>query len=116
MRAQAAHRDANQPPWLRLLAPASWLSGRLSFSRKFLLVGAVMLLALGLLSWPLLRKAGLDAQSAELERQGLAALSRQAGVLNSLVRQRGTLGEGQLPHAADVAPELQALLGWAAAP
>ncbi|MFY8119434.1 MAG: ATP-binding SpoIIE family protein phosphatase [Roseateles sp.] len=116
MRAQAAHRDANQPPWLRLLAPASWLSGRLSFSRKFLLVGAVMLLALGLLSWPLLRKAGLEAQSAELERQGLAALSRQAGVLNSLVRQRGTLGEGQLPHAADVDPELQALLDWAAAP
>lgn len=116
MRAQAAHRDANQPPWLRLLAPASWLSGRLSFSRKFLLVGAVMLLALGLLSWPLLRKAGLEAQSAELERQGLAALSQQASVLYSLVRQRGTLGEAPLPPAADAAPELQALLGWAAAP
>lgn len=116
MRAQAAHSDANQPPWLRLLAPASWLSGRLSFSRKFLLVGAVMLLALGLLSWPLLRKAGLEAQSAELERQGLAALSQQASVLYSLVRQRGTLGEGPLPPAADAAPELQALLGWAAAP
>lgn len=116
MRAQAAHSDANQPPWLRLLAPAGWLSGRLSFSRKFLLVGAVMLLALGLLSWPLLRKAGLEAQSAELERQGLAALSHQASVLYSLVRQRGTLGEGPLPQGADAAPELQALLGWAAAP
>lgn len=116
MRAQAAHSDANQPPWLRLLAPAGWLSGRLSFSRKFLLVGAVMLLALGLLSWPLLRKAGLEAQSAELERHGLAALSHQASVLYSLVRQRGTLGEGPLPQGADAAPELQALLGWAAAP
>nr|WP_295083266.1 SpoIIE family protein phosphatase [uncultured Roseateles sp.] len=104
-----------QARWLRLLAPASWLSGRLSFSRKFLLVGAVMLVALALLSWPLLRKAGQDAQSAELERRGLTALAQQAAVLDTLVRQRGEAkGERSEPPAAKA--ELQALLAWANAP
>ncbi|MEL4179603.1 ATP-binding SpoIIE family protein phosphatase [Roseateles sp. PN1] len=107
-----------QAHWLRLLAPASWLSGRLSFSRKFLLVGAVMLVALTLLSWPLLRTAGQDAQSAELERRGLTALAQQAAVLDTLVRQRGALkderGNAQAIQAAQV--QLQALQAWVAAP
>ncbi|MCV2358362.1 SpoIIE family protein phosphatase [Paucibacter sp. TC2R-5] len=104
-----------QARWLRLLAPASWLSGRLSFSRKFLLVGAVMLLALALLSWPLLRKAGQDAQSAELERRGLSALAQQAVVLDTLVRQRGEL-KGERSGRPAAQAELQALLAWATAP
>ena len=119
MKAVATDPGLDQARWLRLLAPASWLSGRLSFSRKFLLVGAVMLLALALLSWPLLRKAGQDAQSAELERRGLAALAQQAAVLNTLVRQRGELkAERADKQAANQAAsaELNALLAWAAAP
>ncbi|MCZ8076764.1 MAG: hypothetical protein O9341_21825, partial [Paucibacter sp.] len=91
------------------------MSGRLSFSRKFLLVGAVMLLALALLSWPLLRKAGQDAQSAELERRGLAALAQQAAVLNTLVRQRGEL-KAERSDSQATPVELKALLDWAAAP
>ena len=115
MKAAATDPGLEQASWLRLLAPASWLSGRLSFSRKFLLVGAVMLLALALLSWPLLRKAGQDAQSAELERRGLAALAQQAAVLNTLVRQRGELKAERADKQAARA-ELKVLLDWAAAP
>lgn len=115
LKAAVTDPGLEQARWLRLLAPASWLSGRLSFSRKFLLVGAVMLLALALLSWPLLRKAGQDAQSAELERRGLAALAQQAAVLNTLVRQRGELKAERSDSQATPA-ELKALLDWAAAP
>ncbi len=74
-----------------------------------------MLVTLALLSWPLLRKAGQDAQSAELERRGLTALAQQAAVLETLVRQRGELkGERSDRPAAQV--ELQALLAWAKSP
>jgi serine phosphatase RsbU (regulator of sigma subunit)/anti-sigma regulatory factor (Ser/Thr protein kinase) len=98
-----------------VLAPASWLSGRLSFSRKFLLVGSVMLVTLALLSWPLLRKAGQDAQNAELERRGLTALAQQAAVLDTLVRQRGELN-GERSETPAAKAKLQALLAWATSP
>ncbi|MBB4845912.1 serine phosphatase RsbU (regulator of sigma subunit) [Paucibacter oligotrophus] len=99
----------------RLLAPASWLSGRLSFSRKFLLVGAVMLLALALLSWPLLRKSTLEAQQAELERRGLATLAQQGQLLAGLINLRGQPAANApgLAELNQLATEMQRLQHWA---
>lgn len=74
-----------------------------------------MLVSLALLSWPLLRKAGQDAQSAELERRGLTALAQQAAVLDTLVRQRGELNSERSATPATKA-KLQALLAWATSP
>lgn len=103
---------------LRLLAPASWLSGRLSFSRKFLLVGAVMLLALILMGAPLLRQSSLEAQQTELERRGLAALARQSELLAGLLRLRGQPAGAAADAAATAALDgaLQELAAWAAQP
>lgn len=99
----------------RLLAPASWLSGRLSFSRKFMLVGTVMLIALALLSWPLLRKSFLEAQQAQQERRGLAALAQQSQLLAGLINLRAqpaasAPGLAELNH---LATEMQRLQHWA---
>lgn len=73
---------------LRLLAPASWLSGRLSFSRKYLLVGTVMLLAMALLCWPLLRQTREDAERVGLEQRGLAIYLQQVDRLAEMLDAR----------------------------
>ncbi|MCX2863472.1 SpoIIE family protein phosphatase [Paucibacter sp. PLA-PC-4] len=86
---------------LRLLAPASWLSGRLSFSRKYLLVGTVMLLTLGLLSLPLLRQTHEAARRAELERQGLQAFAQHSALLAELVALRSRAMAGTEPARPD---------------
>ncbi|MDT8999760.1 SpoIIE family protein phosphatase [Paucibacter sp. APW11] len=100
------------PLLLRLLGPASWLSGRLSFSRKFLLVGGVMLLALALLSLPLLRQTAAAAQQAGQERRGLQAYEQQSKLLVELVQLRGA---ASLPpaQAESLRQRLQALQRWA---
>ena len=94
---------------MRLLGPASWLSGRLSFSRKYLLVGAVMLIALTGLSVPLLRQAHEDAQRIGQERLGLAVFEQQAAVLARLVLARGAdlAIAGSPPQAPRLAAELR---------
>lgn len=101
-------------PLLRLLAPASWLSGRLSFSRKYLLVGAVMLLALGLLSQPLLRQTHEAARRAELERRGLQAFAQHSALLAELVALRSRAMAGTEPARPDAALDqrIAALLQW----
>jgi serine phosphatase RsbU (regulator of sigma subunit)/anti-sigma regulatory factor (Ser/Thr protein kinase) len=71
-----------------LFAPTIWLSGRLSFSRKFLLIGVVVLIALALLSQPLLQQAHRDKRLAETERAGLRAFVAQANALVTMVEQR----------------------------
>ncbi|MYM38731.1 ATP-binding SpoIIE family protein phosphatase [Duganella qianjiadongensis] len=70
------------------LAPTVWLSSRLSFKRKYALIGAVVLLALALLCTPLLRKVGSDIELARSEREGLVAYRAQAQVLYALVNAR----------------------------
>src|SRR5574343_494101 len=71
-----------------LLAPTVWLSNRLSFKRKYVLIGAVVLLALALLCTPLLRKAGSDIDLARSEREGLVAYRAQVQLLYALVNAR----------------------------
>ena len=60
-----------------LLRPTIWLSGRLNFSRKYVLIAALVMLALSMLSWPLLRQVRTDIQLAELERNGLGQIGKQ---------------------------------------
>lgn len=69
-------------------APTIWLSQRLSFSRKYLLIGGVALAALAALSTPLLRQAAADRQLAQLERTGLQHYLAQADALAGLVALR----------------------------
>jgi serine phosphatase RsbU (regulator of sigma subunit)/anti-sigma regulatory factor (Ser/Thr protein kinase) len=71
-----------------LLAPAIWLSNQLSFSRKYLLIGVVVLLALASLSVPLWRKVQHDHQVAELERAGLREFVASTKMLAALVKLR----------------------------
>ena len=66
---------------LRLFAPAIWLSGRLSFSRKYLLIGVVVLVALASLSMPLWQQVRQARHSADTERAGLRVFALQAEVL-----------------------------------
>jgi serine phosphatase RsbU (regulator of sigma subunit)/anti-sigma regulatory factor (Ser/Thr protein kinase) len=70
------------------LAPTVWLSNRLSFKRKYTLIGAVVLLALALLCTPLLRKVSSDIELASSERAGLKAFRTQAQLLFALVNAR----------------------------
>ncbi|MBY0556631.1 MAG: HAMP domain-containing protein, partial [Burkholderiaceae bacterium] len=70
------------------LAPTVWLSNRLSFKRKYALIGAVVLLALALLCTPLLRKVSSDIELASSERAGLKAFRAQAQLLFALVNAR----------------------------
>ncbi len=71
-----------------IFAPATWLSGRLSFSRKFLLVGLLILAALTTLSVPLWQQSRNDSQLANQERAGLKVLTQQADTLADLVELR----------------------------
>lgn len=72
----------------RLLAPSIWLSHRLSFTRKYLLIGVVVLLALAALSVPLWQQLRQARQVAELERAGLLGFGAASQVLAGLVRLR----------------------------
>ncbi|GAB3357724.1 MULTISPECIES: PP2C family protein-serine/threonine phosphatase [Giesbergeria] len=73
---------------LRLFAPAIWLSGRLTFSRKYLLIGIVVLLAMASLSMPLWQQARQARETADTERAGLRAFAAQAEVLAQMVQLR----------------------------
>ena len=86
-----------------LLEPSVWLSGRLSFSRKYLLIGVVVLFALASLSRPLWQKVKLDREVAERERAGLREVAAAAEVLSGMVVLRD-----QAVSAADM-PSLQRL-------
>ncbi|HEX5392441.1 MAG TPA: SpoIIE family protein phosphatase [Rhodocyclaceae bacterium] len=83
----------------RLLAPTVWLSGRLSFSRKYLLIGIVVFVALALLCAPLLKQSRESQQIARVERQGLALFVVQSDALAALVvqRSRAVAGDTELP-------------------
>ncbi len=86
----------------RLLAPTIWLSSHLTFSRKFLLIGAVVLMALGLLSWPLQRQVRDERRVAGVEREGLTQYAAQIDVLASLIalRSQGIDDAGAAPSPA----------------
>ncbi|MGL4410425.1 MAG: SpoIIE family protein phosphatase [Zoogloea sp.] len=79
-----------------LLAPTIWISSRLRFSRKYALIGAVVLAALALLSVPLLRQASGNIAQAELERDGLRIYSTQIDVLFRLIELRSASVKGPL--------------------
>lgn len=90
-----------QPFMQRFFAPTTWLSGRLTFSRKYLLIGGVVLLALASLSLPLLQQAREDSELAHIERQGLRLFVTQADTLGALVALRSQ-AIGEHPAAAPV--------------
>lgn len=98
----------------KCLAPTVWLSGRLSFSRKFMLVGVVVLVALGVLSEPLLRASMKNSALVRSERAGLARLSSQVGLLDALVGLRSAAAatdDGARPLAWQaLAPRLAAFI------
>ncbi|MEY8877402.1 MAG: SpoIIE family protein phosphatase [Leptothrix sp. (in: b-proteobacteria)] len=91
-----------------LLAPSIWLSGRLSFSRKYLLIGVVVLLALTSLSVPLWLKVKHDLQVAELERTGLREFVASARMLGALVKLRDqAIGAKTLPDLSALDQAIQ---------
>lgn len=99
-----------------LFAPTIWLSGRLSFSRKFLLIGIVVLISLALLSHPLLKQAHDDEQLAQAERAGLRAFVVQANTLVAMVEQRRqAISDLALSDSTALASDLEQVLGDARA-
>nr|WP_315463346.1 SpoIIE family protein phosphatase [uncultured Rhodoferax sp.] len=86
-----------------LLLPTIWLSARLSFSRKYALIGILVLIALSLLSWPLLRQVRAEIQLAQLERSGLDGVGKQWSGLAALVALRTDL----ILSGGATGPELQ---------
>jgi serine phosphatase RsbU (regulator of sigma subunit)/anti-sigma regulatory factor (Ser/Thr protein kinase) len=94
-----------------LFAPTVWLSGRLSFSRKYLLIGLVVLIALALLSQPFLRQAHDNIRLADLEREGLRAFVVQADTLMAMVEQRRlAIGQDAFPPAGPLDADLERVL------
>lgn len=108
--ASAAAPGAARPPLRGLLEPAVWLSGRLSFSRKYLLIGIVMLLALLALSVPLWRTLGQDRAVAERERAGLREVLVRSELLATLVMLRDRAVEAPtMPSLTTLDEPMQAL-------
>lgn len=94
-----------------LFIPTVWLSGRLSFSRKYLLIGVVVLIALVLLSQPFLRQARDNIRFAELEREGLRVFVTQADRLVAMVEQRSRAVDEDVPPPSErLAADLETLL------
>jgi serine phosphatase RsbU (regulator of sigma subunit) len=94
-----------------LCTPTIWLSGRLSFSRKFLLIGMIVLFALTLLSQPLLQRAHDDKRMAESEREGLRIYVAQAGILVNMVAQRSqAITDGVSPASEQITRGLAQIL------
>lgn len=86
----------------RFLAPTIWLSSRLGFSRKYLLIGVVVLMALALLSVPLQRQVQDNRHLAGVEREGLRQFMGQVDVLANMIalRSRGVDDKGSTPSLA----------------
>lgn len=80
---------------IRLFSPTIWLSGRLTFSRKYLMISAVALLALASLSMPLWQQARQARHTADTERAGLRAFVTQVESLAQLVQMRDLAVRGQ---------------------
>ena len=95
---------------LRWFAPAIWLSGRLSFSRKYLLIGVVVLVALASLSMPLWQQVRQARHSADTERAGLRAFALQAEALAHMVQLRDQAVRGPAPDALPQASQALAAL------
>jgi serine phosphatase RsbU (regulator of sigma subunit)/anti-sigma regulatory factor (Ser/Thr protein kinase) len=93
-RIESAGRQADRRS-LSWLEPSVRLSGLLSFSRKYLLIGVVVVLALGALSFPLVQGLRHELAVAERERLGLRAVLSATELLADLVRQRDVPQGGQ---------------------
>ena len=82
---------------LSLLEPSVQLSGLLSFSGKYLLIGVIVVLALATLSVPLWQTLRHDRAVAERERLGLHEVMSLSELLAELVHVRDEATRGSLP-------------------
>lgn len=95
-----------------LFAPTVWLSGRLRFSQKYLLVGLIVLAAMAALSLPLWRQAREHIELAQVEQEGLRTHAALVDVLHQFVQARSQAMEqsaaaaGQLATATAAAQRL----------
>lgn len=95
--------------YARFFGPTVWISGRLSFPRKYLLIGLLVLAALGTLSAPLLEQLRKDVHSTATERKGLDRIAAQTRLLGELIRWRSALlGGGAGPGMSALDHEVQA--------
>ena len=81
-----------------LLEPSARLSGLLSFSGKYMLIGVIVVLALGTLSVPLWQTLRHERTVAERERLGLHALLSFSGLLADLVNARDEATRSSSPR------------------
>ena len=82
---------------LSLLEPSAKLSGLLSFSGKYMLIGVIVVLALGTLSVPLWQTLRHDRAVAERERLGLHEVMSFSELLAELVNVRDEATRSSLP-------------------
>ena len=82
---------------LSLLEPSVQLSGLLSFSGKYLLIGVIVVLALATLSVPLWQTLRHDRAVAERERLGLHEVMSLSELLAELVHVRDEATRSSLP-------------------
>lgn len=86
--ADPVERPGGRRPLRGLLEPSVRLSSLLSFSRKYLLIGIVVVLALGALSVPLWQTLRHERAVAERERSGLREVMSSSELLAALARLR----------------------------
>ena len=85
---------------LTLMAPAVWLSGRLSFALKFAFVGGLSLLIGIYISVPVFEQANRSIALVELQQSGLQRVCQQARLLIELVLLRSQALERGTQSAA----------------
>ena len=101
MSTAAPGAEARQGAGSGLFAPTVWLSARLSFSRKYMVIGLLVMIALAALSTPLLLQINRQIETAARERVGLGHVAAQTDLLAGLVRRRSALlGNDRLPDPA----------------
>jgi len=95
----------------QLLEPTIWLSNKLSFSGKYLLIGVVVLLSLSLLSVPILQRTDHDLDMARQELFGIRQYDTQMMLLFNLIELRSALFVGGLdqPLVDSVSRQMQRL-------
>ena len=94
-----------------LLEPSARLSSLLSFSGKYMLIGVIVVMALGTLSVPLWQTLRHERTVAERERLGLHALLSFSGLLADLVAMRDEATQSSLlkPDLTAIDAKVQAL-------
>src|SRR5690242_2784640 len=83
--------------FVRILAPAAALMGRLKYAQKFALIGLVLLAPVAVIGYSYLGQQGAQTSFSADERVGVAYVTPVNELLGKLVQNRAAVVRGQAP-------------------